>query len=100
MRNFMMPAVMPSDNDNYNKLDIGAEEKVFEFIDEEEMKAAQLACCGRVCNRCETPAAYAWRKREVDLAILLILYIYNYWELSVFCRKFLCLVFRRIDGNI
>ncbi len=41
------------------------------YPDEEEMKAAQLACCGRVCKRCETPAAYAWRKREVDMALLL-----------------------------
>lgn len=38
---------------------------------EEEMKAAQLFCCGRVCKECETPAAYAWRKREVDMALLL-----------------------------
>lgn len=41
------------------------------FPSEEEMKAAQLACCGRYCNECETPAAYAWRKREVDMALLL-----------------------------
>lgn len=38
---------------------------------EEEIKAAQLLCCGRVCNECETPAAYAWRKRDVDMALLL-----------------------------
>lgn len=41
------------------------------YPDEEEMRVAQLVCCGRVCKRCETPAAYAWRKREVDMAILL-----------------------------
>ena len=41
------------------------------YPDEDEIKAAQLACCGRVCRDCEAPAAYAWRKREVDLALLL-----------------------------
>ena len=41
------------------------------YPNEEEMRSAQLACCGRVCKRCETPAAYAWRKREVDMAVLL-----------------------------
>lgn len=41
------------------------------YPDEEEIKAAQLACCGRVCKECEAPAAYAWRKREVDMALLL-----------------------------
>ncbi len=37
----------------------------------DEIKGAQLACCGRFCKECEAPAAYAWRKREVDLALLL-----------------------------
>ena len=41
------------------------------YPDEDEIKAAQLLCCGRVCKECETPAAFAWRKREVDLALLL-----------------------------
>jgi len=41
------------------------------YPDEDEIKAAQLLCCGRVCEECETPAAYAWRKREVDLSRLL-----------------------------
>ncbi len=41
------------------------------YPSEEEIKAAQLTCCGRFCKECESPAAYAWRKREVDLAILL-----------------------------
>lgn len=41
------------------------------YPSEEEMRAAQLACCGRVCKNCETPTAYAWRKREVDMALLL-----------------------------
>ncbi len=41
------------------------------YPDEDEMKAAQRICCGRVCNECETPVAYAWRKREVDLSLLL-----------------------------
>lgn len=47
------------------------------YPDEEEMKAAQLACCGRVCKECETPVAYAWRKREVDMALLLEFAIEN-----------------------
>ncbi len=41
------------------------------YPDEEEIRAAQLACCGRACKECEAPAAYAWRKREVDMALLL-----------------------------
>lgn len=41
------------------------------YPSEEEMRSAQFACCGRVCKECETPAAYAWRKREVDMALLL-----------------------------
>lgn len=41
------------------------------YPDEDEIRAAQLACCGRVCKECEAPAAYAWRKREVDMALLL-----------------------------
>lgn len=47
------------------------EEPVFSFPDREEIKAAQLACCGRHCSACEAPAEYAWRKREVDMALLL-----------------------------
>lgn len=43
----------------------------FNFPDEQEIKAAQAACCGRYCTACEAPAEYAWRKRGVDLAILL-----------------------------
>lgn len=39
---------------------------------EEEMRAAQKACCGRMCAECETPAEYAWRKRSVDLGELLL----------------------------
>ncbi len=41
------------------------------YPDKEEIKTAQLACCGRHCNACEAPAEYAWRKREVDMALLL-----------------------------
>ncbi len=37
----------------------------------EEADMAQRACCGRVCNMCESPAEYAWRRRTVDLALLL-----------------------------
>ncbi|MGN0547824.1 MAG: helix-turn-helix domain-containing protein [Acutalibacteraceae bacterium] len=42
-----------------------------EFPSDEEIKAAQRVCCGRCCNQCESPAEYAWRKREVDLSFLL-----------------------------
>ena len=42
-----------------------------DFPSKEEIKTAQLACCGRCCNQCESPAEYAWRKRDVDMAILL-----------------------------
>lgn len=45
--------------------------EIFAFPSEEEIKAAQLACCGRNCSACESPAEYAWRKRSVDLAVLL-----------------------------
>lgn len=48
-----------------------SDENFFNFPDESEIKAAQLACCGRHCTACEAPAEYAWRKRSVDLAILL-----------------------------
>lgn len=41
------------------------------YPDKEEILAAQLACCGRHCQACESPAEYAWRKREVDMALLL-----------------------------
>lgn len=41
------------------------------YPDKDEIRAAQLACCGRHCNACETPAEYAWRKREVDMSLLL-----------------------------
>ncbi len=43
----------------------------FGFPDEQEIKTAQAVCCGRYCNACEAPAEYAWRKRSVDLSILL-----------------------------
>ena len=41
------------------------------FPSREEIRTAQLACCGRCCTQCESPAEYAWRKRDVDMAILL-----------------------------
>jgi len=43
----------------------------FSFPTREEMLAAQRACCGRACGQCESPAAYAWRRRDVDMAFLL-----------------------------
>jgi len=55
------------------------------FPSKEEMKTAQLICCGRCCNQCETPAEYAWRKREVNMANLLELAIEN--ELTVTERE-------------
>lgn len=50
---------------------VAEEESFFNYPSEAEIKAAQLACCGRNCKECETPAEYAWRKRSVDLAALL-----------------------------
>ncbi len=47
------------------------DENLFTFPDEQEIKTAQAVCCGRVCTECETPAEYAWRKRDVDMALLL-----------------------------
>ena len=47
------------------------DENLFTFPDEQEMKTAQKICCGRVCTECETPAEYAWRKRDVDMSLLL-----------------------------
>ena len=41
------------------------------FPSKDEIKTAQLVCCGRCCNQCEVPAEYAWRKREIDMADLL-----------------------------
>lgn len=41
------------------------------FPSKDEIKTAQLACCGRCCDQCEVPAEYAWRKRDVDMAVLL-----------------------------
>lgn len=52
----------------------------FTFPDETEIKAAQKLCCGRCCSACETPAEYAWRKRDVDMSVLLEYAIEN--ELS------------------
>lgn len=53
-------------NNNLNE-----EENLFTFPDEQEIKTAQAICCGRVCKECETPAEYAWRKRDVDMSFLL-----------------------------
>lgn len=47
------------------------EDIYFTFPDEEEIIAAQKLCCGRCCTACETPAEYAWRKRGVDMSVLL-----------------------------
>ena len=47
------------------------EDMLFRYPSKEEIKAAQLACCGKCCTACESPTEYAWRKRGVDMAILL-----------------------------
>ena len=52
-------------------MDIIDEEILFTFPDEEEILAAQKLCCGRCCTACEVPAEYAWRKRDVDMSLLL-----------------------------
>ena len=44
---------------------------LFTYPDEKEIVAAQKLCCGRCCTACETPAEYAWRKRDVDMSVLL-----------------------------
>lgn len=51
--------------------DYEQEDMFFRYPSREEIKAAQLACCGKCCTACEAPAEYAWRKRGVDMAILL-----------------------------
>lgn len=66
-----------------NKTEISREVRL-DFPKPEEIKAAQLACCGRCCNQCESPAEYAWRKRDVDMAVLLEKAIEN--ELTVIER--------------
>ena len=50
-------------------------EEIFEpedltFPGESEIKAAQKVCCGCDCKMCESPVEYAWRKRRVELALL------------------------------
>lgn len=50
---------------------IKEDELIFSFPTEEEMTAAQNICCGKCCLSCETPAGYAWRKRDIDLSLLL-----------------------------
>ncbi len=52
-------------------MEIIEEEILFTFPDEEEIIAAQKLCCGRCCTACEVPAEYAWRKRDVDMSVLL-----------------------------
>ncbi len=47
------------------------DEIMFTYPTEEEMVSAQNICCGKCCLSCETPAAYAWRKRDTDLSLLL-----------------------------
>ncbi len=52
-------------------MEIIDEKILFTFPDEEEILAAQKLCCGRCCTACEVPAEYAWRKRDVDMSVLL-----------------------------
>ena len=57
---------------NNTKFTIKSDEPTdFNYPDEEESAAAVRACCGRCCTACESPAEYAWRKRNVNLAALL-----------------------------
>ncbi len=51
--------------------DYESEDMFFRYPSREEIRAAQLACCGKCCTACEAPAEYAWRKRGVDMAVLL-----------------------------
>ncbi len=37
----------------------------------EEMRAAQLACCGNCCDRCENPVEYVRRARSMEMSELL-----------------------------
>lgn len=53
------------------KSNVCEEDILFVYPDKNEIRAAQLACCGRCCTACEAPAEYAWRKRSVDMALLL-----------------------------
>lgn len=53
------------------KSNVCEEDILFVYPDKNEIRAAQLACCGRCCTSCEAPAEYAWRKRSVDMALLL-----------------------------
>lgn len=53
------------------KSNICEEDILFVYPDKNEIRAAQLACCGRCCTSCEAPAEYAWRKRSVDMSLLL-----------------------------
>lgn len=46
-------------------------EDYFSYPTALEIKAAQAACCGKCCLSCEAPAAYAWRRRDIDMASLL-----------------------------
>ncbi len=43
----------------------------FSYPTAAEIKAAEAACCGKCCLSCETPSAYAWRRRDIDMAYLL-----------------------------
>lgn len=43
----------------------------FSYPAPEEAREATKAVCGRCCTECETPAEYAWRKRDITLERLL-----------------------------
>ena len=61
-------------------MDYCNDDALFNYPDEDEITAAQKLCCGRCCTACESPAEYAWRKRDVDMSVLLEYAIKN--ELS------------------
>lgn len=43
----------------------------FSFPTPEERQAAMCVCCGSHCPGCESPDDYAWRRRDVDLSLLM-----------------------------
>lgn len=61
-------------------MEFNEEDIYFTYPDKDEILAAQKLCCGRCCTACEVPAEYAWRKRDVDMSVLLETAIEN--ELS------------------
>jgi len=51
------------------------ETNTISYPSQEEILAAQRVCCGAACAACESPVEYAWRRRDIDIAVLLHLAI-------------------------